>query len=129
MRHSYASFIKNTFNYKGRTNLKDFLFTYLLNVGILILTVLLVMVSHGNRIILIPVWIFLIYLVIVILPTLSLMVRRYRDAGINGYYFLLIFSLLVIISVFADHLSILSFLRKVLALINFAILLSPTKKS
>lgn len=126
--NAYIKFWKNTFNYKGRTNIKNFWIPQGFNIGLLILFMLLVMIGK-NIIILTIAKVMIGFIIISLIPEISLMVRRYRDSGTPVYYFLIILVLMLIGNILLKDVKIISYVGKIAHLFNLYFLFKSTKKA
>lgn len=126
--NAYIKFWKNIFNYKGRTNIKNFFIPHLFNIGLLILIFLLFNIRE-NVVIAHMIEIILGFIIISLVPEISLMVRRYRDSGTPVYYFLIILIVMLIGNTLLKDVKIISYVGKLAHLFNLYFLFKPTKKA
>lgn len=124
--NAYLRFWKNIFNYKDRTNLSAFLIPQALNIGLIILFMLLA--SMGENVVILTISKIIIgFIIITLIPEISLMVRRYRDSGTSLYYFLVIVIFMMFSIIFQD-IKWFSYLGKLAHLVNLYFLFKPSKK-
>ncbi|WP_157944950.1 DUF805 domain-containing protein [Apilactobacillus micheneri] len=129
--NAYFKFWKNIFNYKDKTNIKDFFIPQIINIGLIILFMLLAnMVNNINNIIILTfVKLIIGFIIISLIPEISLMVRRYRDSGTPVYYFLIILVLMLIGNILLKDVKIISYVGKIAHLFNLYFLFKSTKKA
>ncbi|MGN0437232.1 MAG: DUF805 domain-containing protein [Lachnospiraceae bacterium] len=91
---AYLNMWERAFDFKGRTNRKDFWIAYGINLGIMIVLFLFLMIATYSdamtAIIIFPTCLSFIYSIMTIIPLLSLQIRRLHDTGHSaGFYVLL----------------------------------------
>ena len=91
----YIQAFRNTFDFKGRARRSEFWYFWLFNtliiLGMALIANIIAEILDNNHQIIDKIFlpIFSIYLLISIIPSLSLMVRRLHDTGQSGKYILL----------------------------------------
>ncbi len=83
--------------------------------------------NKGNKLFVLFNTVIIIYIAIVLVPTIFMMIRRYRDVGIPIYYLFILLIGSIILMVFPN--TKLHYVGKLVHLINLWILTKPTKKS
>lgn len=91
---AYLDMWENAFNFKGRTNRRDFWIAYGINLGIMTALFMLLMITSSSdamtAIIIFPTALSFIYSVMTIIPLISLQIRRFHDTGHSaGFYVLM----------------------------------------
>lgn len=91
---AYLNMWERAFDFKGRTNRKDFWIAYGINLGILIVLYLLFLIAAYSdaiiAIIIFPSSLACIYSFMMIIPMISLQIRRFHDTGHSAGFFLLL---------------------------------------
>lgn len=117
----YKSFIKNTFKFNGYTGRSEYfgIFFTLCALGVLsIVQIIFPIISY----------IYYLIEVVFAIPFISLHFRRYRDAGIDGYWCLLTFVIPDLISNVIHSDTLLNVLVLICLLVNLYIVSKPAKK-
>ncbi|TPR43873.1 DUF805 domain-containing protein [Apilactobacillus micheneri] len=83
----------------------------------------------NNIIILTLVRLIMAFIIISLIPEISLMARRYRDSGTPVYYFLIILVVMLIGNTLLKDVKIISYVGKIAHLFNLYFLFKPTKKA
>lgn len=106
----------NTFNYKGKSSRSEFWIPFLFHIFISIISFVLVFFSFRiGELAFLPrilALVLSVYLLVSLIPWISLTVRRLRDAGKSVWWILLVFALgigLIVLAVFCTASSIISF--------------------
>lgn len=91
---SYLNMWERAFDFKGRTNRKDFWIAYGINLGIMMILFIFLMIATYSdamtAIFIFPAALSFLYSVMTIIPLLSLQIRRLHDTGHSaGFYVLL----------------------------------------
>lgn len=133
---SFGLFWKNYFNFKGISKRSEFWWMYLINT----LYFLIFLVAFGGIGLIfgakglgvgaiIGIALSAIYAVAAIIPSISLLFRRYRDAGVTPWWLLLTVVLPIVLQA-TDFYNKMSWLRTivfVIEVINIVILVLPSK--
>ncbi|TPR19489.1 DUF805 domain-containing protein [Apilactobacillus timberlakei] len=125
--NSYLKFWKNAFNYKGRTNIKDFWIPQLFHILLIFIFLIMDYFTNGNKLFVLFNVIIIVYLIIILVPTIFMMIRRYRDVGIPIYYLFILLIGSIILTGFPDNTKM-HYVGRLVHLINLWILIKPTKK-
>lgn len=90
---SYRAFWKRIFDYKGSSSLREYWQPVGLHLGLSLAALILWLLYQNNnelRWLSIPFWILLAFLIVSLVPFVSLTVRRLRDTGMSGLWALLL---------------------------------------
>lgn len=135
---AYKNYWLNTFKYRATSTRADFWWPMLVNFIILFILYCLLAIagyasvnaimngySGGPGFVLFLLWLILIYCLAIILPTISICVRRLRDAGLTGWT-LLVFWLLSFIFT-SNNSAILQSISVVIEIVLLVFLCLPTR--
>lgn len=137
---SYALFFKNYFHLSGKSSRAEYWFTVLINfivrliISILIFTIYSVFTGASDLIfsLFFVIMGLVIYELIIIIPSINLVIRRYRDAGISPSWFIITNFVPFVMGVFTSVMEnvpyYLNIIILILLVIDFIIKIMPSKK-
>ncbi|GAA6236519.1 DUF805 domain-containing protein [Apilactobacillus micheneri] len=137
MWEAYKLLFTNYINFSGKSSRAEYwwvqLINFIIEILLLILSIFLItFTSNGGMSVLIGVIVgyllVSIYGLVILIPSIALTVRRYRDAGVSPWWFLVI-ALASFILVMMDHLSgVFYTIGLVISIIGLVITILPSKK-
>ncbi|TPR13146.1 DUF805 domain-containing protein [Apilactobacillus timberlakei] len=137
---SYSLFFKNYFHLSGKSSRSEYWFAVLMNfiirliISILIFTIYSVFTGASDLILSLFFAIIglVIYELIILIPSINLIIRRYRDAGISPVWFIVTNFVPFVMEIFASIMEnvpyYLNIIILVLLIIDFIIKIMPSKK-
>lgn len=137
MWEAYKLLFTNYINFGGKSSRAEYWWVYLINLiigivlfmlSIVLFTAILKDLSGAILGVVIGYFLDSIYGLIILIPSIALAVRRYRDAGVSPWW-LLVLSIASIILIFMSHLSmIFYFIGILISLISLVITILPSKQ-
>ncbi|MDE5977821.1 MAG: DUF805 domain-containing protein [Turicibacter sp.] len=125
---AYVLFFKNYFNFKGRSTRKDY---WLVQACHFFIYFILIIGLFQTGIHPLFTLLLVVYTLFIIIPQMSLTIRRFRDAGLSGKWFILLLAMTMIITFLPESFELPKFLKWLdagLNFIQFYILVLPSKQ-
>lgn len=136
MWEAYKLLFTNYINFGGKSSRAEYWWVQLINFIISIVVLFLFAVLFGIMMsgkgiifgIILGVIIFSIYGLVILIPSIALIFRRYRDAGVSPWWLIVTALLPYILTIVSKEAGILYYIAIILSLISLVITILPSKK-